>query len=62
LKTELLYWHQKDSTVSTDKAVYITSPKGNFTGKGLNARQDFSRYVILKPEGSVVIEKENELN
>ena len=62
LKTELLFWHQKDSTISTNKAGYITSPKGNFTGKGLSARQDFSRYEILQPEGSVVIDKENELN
>lgn len=62
LKTEQLYWYQKDSIVATNKMVYITSPKGNFTGKGLKARQDFGRYEILQPQGSVVIEKENELN
>jgi hypothetical protein len=62
LKTEQLYWYQKDSIVATNKMVYITSPKGNFTGSGLKARQDFSRYEILRPEGSVMIDKENELN
>jgi len=62
LKTELLYWNQNDSTISTDRSVFITGPKGDFLGKGLKAKQDFSNYEILRPEGSVVIEKENELN
>lgn len=62
LKTELLFWHQNDSTVSTNKAVFIRSPKGNFKGIGLKARQDFSFYEILRPEGTIVIEKEQEFN
>lgn len=60
LKTERLFWHQNDSTISTDKAVIITSPKVQFNGKGLKAKQDFSEYVILRPEGTLVIESENE--
>ena len=62
LKTELIQWHRKDSTISTDAPVFVISPKGNFSGKGLKARQDFSSYEILHPQGDVVIEKENELN
>jgi hypothetical protein len=30
-------------------------------GEGLKTKQDFSRYEILKPQGNVVIEKEEEL-
>lgn len=62
LKTELIQWHRKDSTISTQAPVFIMSPSGNFSGKGLKARQDFSSYEILRPQGDVVIEKENELN
>ncbi|MEY4127157.1 MAG: export transporter periplasmic protein LptC [Bacteroidota bacterium] len=61
LKTEVLYWQQKDSMIFTPKRVYIFSPKGKFMGEGLKTKQDFSRYEILKPQGNVVIEKEEEL-
>jgi len=61
LKTEVLYWRQKDSSIYTPKKVYIFSPKGRFMGEGLKTKQDFSRYEILKPQGHVVIEKEEEL-
>jgi len=60
LKTERLLWNQSDSSISTEKSVYITSPKGQFNGKGLKAKQDFSEYVILHPEGTIVIENEDE--
>ena len=61
LKTEVLYWQQKDSMIYTPKTVYIFSPKGQFRGQGLRTKQDFSRYEILKPEGNIEIEKEEEL-
>jgi len=61
LKTEVLYWQQKDSMIYTPKRVYIFSPKGKFMGEGLKTKQDFSRYEILKPQGNVVIEKQEEL-
>jgi hypothetical protein len=41
--------------------VYIFSPKGRFTGEGLKTKQDFSTYEVLKPEGTVIIEKGEEL-
>lgn len=61
LKTEVLYWRQKDSTIYTPKKVYVFSPKGRFMGEGLKTKQDFSRYEILKPQGNVLIDKEEEL-
>lgn len=62
MKTELLYWNRKDSTISTDKPVIVIAPNGYFYGKGVRAKQDFSSYEILKPEGHLIIEKENEFN
>jgi hypothetical protein len=47
--------------IYTPKTVYIFSPKGQFRGQGLRTKQDFSRYEILKPEGNIEIEKEEEL-
>lgn len=61
LKTEVLYWQQKDSLIYAPKRVYIFSPKGRFMGEGLKTKQDFSNYEVLKPQGNVVIEKEEEL-
>jgi LPS export ABC transporter protein LptC len=62
LKTELLFWNRKDSTITTDKPVMVTAPNGYFYGKGVRAKQDFSTYEILRPEGHILIEKENEFN
>lgn len=61
LKTEVLYWRQRDSMIYTHKKVVIVSPKGYFLGEGLKTKQDFSRYEILKPRGNVLLEKEEEL-
>jgi len=61
LKTEVLYWQQKDSLIYAPKRVYIFSPNGRFMGEGLKTKQDFSTYEVLKPQGNVVIEKEEEL-
>jgi len=62
LKTEKLFWNQKDSSIYTEEKVIVTSPKGYFTGTGLKTKQDFSRYEIMKPQGHVFLEKEDELN
>jgi len=62
MKTEVLYWRQKDSLIFTNRRVIVTSPKGYMTGSGFKTKQDFSWYEILKPEGNVMIEKNEELN
>jgi len=57
LETEVLYWNQKDSSIFTQSAVIVRSPKGKLFGQGIRTKQDFSNYEILKPVGSWQIEQ-----
>ena len=58
LKTEMLTWNKKDSTICTDYDVEVTSPKELLTGKGLLTKQDFSFFEILQPTGRLNVNKE----
>jgi LPS export ABC transporter protein LptC len=58
LKTEMLTWNKKDSTIRTDYDVEVTSPKELLTGKGLLTKQDFSFFEILNPTGRLNVKKE----
>jgi LPS export ABC transporter protein LptC len=58
LKTEMLTWNKKDSTIRTDYDVEVTSPKELLTGKGLLTKQDFSFFEILHPTGRLNVKKE----
>ena len=60
LETEELTWNKLDSTIRTDKAVVVNSPKELLTGKGLITKQDFSYFEILNPTGRLLIKKEEE--
>lgn len=55
VSTEALYWNQTDSLIFTDKMVYIKSPKEWLYGKGLKAKQDFSYYQFLEPQGKILL-------
>ena len=55
--TEALYWDQKDSLIFTDKMVMIKSPTELIYGKGIRAKQDFSYYEFLEPQGRISIQK-----
>jgi len=55
--TEALYWDQKDSLIFTDKMVMIKSPTELIYGKGIRAKQDFSYYEFLEPQGRISIKK-----
>lgn len=55
--TEALYWDQKDSLIFTDKMVMIKSPTELIYGKGIRARQDFTWYEFLEPQGRISIQK-----
>ncbi|WP_341903015.1 MULTISPECIES: LPS export ABC transporter periplasmic protein LptC [Fluviicola] len=57
LYTEALYWDQKDSLIFTDKMVMIKSPTELIYGKGIRAKQDFSFYEFLEPQGRISIKK-----
>jgi len=53
MSTSKLHWSRIEGRVFTNEFVEITTPKQILKGKGLTARQDFSSYTILKPEGQI---------
>lgn len=57
LNTEKLNWTPANQTIFTDEFVTITTKKEILKGNGLEARQDFSQYKILKPTGEFVIKQ-----
>ena len=56
LETEVLYWNRIDSSIFTDQLVTVKTPKMLFLGKGLKAKQDFSSYEFLEPQGRFKID------
>jgi len=58
METESLYWNQKDSTIYTQAAVVVRTPKGVVYGDGIRTKQDFSSYVFLKPRGKMEIDEQ----
>lgn len=57
LHTEELHWDKQKQTISTEKQVRIETPEEILTGQGLTARQDFSRYKILRPTGFLPVKQ-----
>jgi len=57
LETEILYWNQKDSSIYTNSNVIVRSPKGVLLGKGIQTKQDFSKYEFLEPYGKINFDK-----
>lgn len=57
LNTEELFWKPSEERFYSDKFVKITLPDQVLYGKGLEAKQDFSEYTILKPEGEFYIDE-----
>lgn len=56
LETSELWWDQNTKTFYTDKVVRITQNGKNITGgKGLEASQDLSWYLIKQPTGTVLV-------
>ncbi len=54
LKTEKLHWSRSEGRVFNNEFVEISTPTQLLKGKGLTARQDFSTYTILEPEGTIL--------
>ena len=54
LKTTKLHWSRTEGRVFNNEFVEISTPSQLLKGKGLNARQDFSSYNILEPEGTIL--------
>lgn len=53
MTTTKLHWSRYEGKVFTNEHVEIVTPTQTLKGKGLTARQDFSSYTILKPEGQI---------
>jgi len=54
LNTEKLHWSRSEGRVFNNEFVEITTPTQILKGKGLTAKQDFSSYTILEPEGQIL--------
>ncbi len=55
LETETLFWNRVDSTIYTEGQVIVKSPDGIAIGTGFRTKQDFSKYLILKPQGQILV-------
>lgn len=54
LRTGKLHWSRTEARVFNNEYVEIKTPTQFLKGKGLTARQDFSSYTILEPEGTIL--------
>ncbi|MDO7884845.1 LPS export ABC transporter periplasmic protein LptC [Hymenobacter cheonanensis] len=59
LNTEELFYNRSQQKIYTDSAMFVRvqTPTEVLTGYGLTANQDFSRYGILRPEGTFSIDQ-----
>ena len=58
LETEELVWDQKAHKITSDKFVKITTETESIFGEGFEAKQDFSKYKILKTTGTVKVKSD----
>ena len=58
INTEQLFWDMNKQIIYSEKFVKITTPDKIFWGEGFESNQDFTKYKILKPAGTINI-KEN---
>lgn len=57
LNTEELFWKQAEERIYTDKFVTIRQQGDVIYGEGLEAKQDMSDYVIMKPVGEFEVQE-----
>ncbi len=60
LNTEHLIWDQVSGKIRTEKFVKITTAEEVIYGDGLESNQDFTKYKILKPKGTISIHDSGE--
>lgn len=58
LNTDFLIWDQKKEKVYSDQYVRITNEDGIIHGKGFEANQDLSDWVIKNSSGTINVENE----
>lgn len=57
LNTDELIWNENSQKFFTEKPVTITTATEVLYGDGMEANRDFTWYRILRPKGSVQVEK-----
>jgi LPS export ABC transporter protein LptC len=61
LFTDTLHWLPKEERIFTPSSVVIVeNERDTLRGAGMEADQNFNSYVILKPEGSTILENGEE--
>jgi lipopolysaccharide export system protein LptC len=60
LETEHLIWNQETEKVYTEEFVKITTKDEVIFGKGLESNQDFTKYVIKKISGTIMLNNSDE--
>lgn len=60
LKTEQIYWDNKNRRIFTDKSVSITRLDGtiNFSQNGIEASEDFKEFTLKNNSGVIAFEKQ----
>ncbi|MDD3740452.1 MAG: LPS export ABC transporter periplasmic protein LptC [Bacteroidales bacterium] len=58
INTELLYWDMKKEIIYSDKFVRITTSDEILFGEGFESNQEFTKWKILKPTGTIKIKDE----
>ncbi|HOZ29288.1 MAG TPA: LPS export ABC transporter periplasmic protein LptC [Bacteroidales bacterium] len=58
INTELLYWDMKKEIIYSDKFVRITTADEILFGEGFESNQEFTKWKILKPTGTIKIKDE----
>lgn len=53
LETERLFWNQRDQMIRSDTNIKVITPTETLYGIGMEAKQDFSEYKILRPTGKM---------
>ncbi len=59
LNTEKLTWNQNTQKIYTDKFVRITTATEILTGEGMEAQQDFTNWVLIKPRGRITLKQDS---
>jgi precorrin-4 methylase len=58
INTHQLFWNMKKEMIYSDKFVRITTADEILFGEGFESNQEFSKWKIIKPTGSIRIKDE----
>lgn len=59
-ESDVLYVHQKEDRIFTDKFVKITQEDKIITGIGMESNQRLTKYRVLKPQGIIPLDEDEE--